>query len=298
MRRAVGSPKQDNIFGRCVVSDQERSRAARQLAERALVRLVREYGEVPEFVLLGGLVPDLLCSGATHRHIGTIDVDVQVDLEIQGGTVNGARLEAALTAVGFHPDTQKVWRWRDESAPGMVVKIEFLADLDDVQNELTVSFDQCDALGAVNLRGTGFAAKDWALTTITTDVGSEPVSVEVRVATLPAYLLAKIHAAHGRGLEKDWYDIAYVLLHNDEGGPGVAARRVVEQFGEALVGATETALSELAANFTDGGAQGSVAYATTMQAMHPEMDLDVLANDGVAAVSLFLKDLLSTSDSQ
>ena len=281
-----------------MVSDQERSRAARQLAERALVRLVREYGEVPEFVLLGGLVPDLLCSGATHRHIGTTDVDVQVDLEIQGGTVNGARLEAALTAVGFRPDTQKVWRWRDESAPGMVVKIEFLADLDDVQNELTVSFDQCDALGAVNLRGTGFAAKDWALTTITTDVGSEPVSVEVRVATLPAYLLAKIHAAHGRGLEKDWYDIAYVLLHNDEGGPGVAARRVVEQFGEALVGATETALSELAANFTDGGAQGSVAYATTMQAMHPEMDLDVLANDGVAAVSLFLKDLLSTSDSQ
>lgn len=177
------------------MSDQERSRAARQLAERALVRLVREYGEVPEFVLLGGLVPGLLCSGATHRHIGTTDVDVQVDLEIQGGTVNGARLEAARTAVGFHPDTQKA-------------------------------------------------------------------------------------------------------MANDEGGPGVAARRVVEQFGEALVGATETALSELAANFTDGDAQGSVAYATTMQTMHPEMDLDVLANDGVAAVSLFLKDLLSTSDSQ
>ena len=280
------------------MSDQERSRAARQLAERALVRLVREYGEVPEFVLLGGLVPDLLCSGATYRHIGTTDVDVQVDLEIQGGTVNGARLEAALTAVGFRPDTQKVWRWRDESAPGMVVKIEFLADLDDVQNELTVSFDQCEALGAVNLRGTGFAAKDWALTTITTDVESEPVSVEVRVATLPAYLLAKIHAAHGRGLEKDWYDIAYVLLHNDGGGPAAAARRVVDQFGVALVGATETALSELAANFTDGDSQGSVAYATTMQTMHPELDLDVLANDAVAAVGLFLNDLLPTSDSQ
>jgi hypothetical protein len=73
------------------VSDQERSRAARQLAERALVRLVREYGEVPEFVLLGGLVPDLLCSGSTHRHIGTTDVDVQVDWVYHFNGVTGPR---------------------------------------------------------------------------------------------------------------------------------------------------------------------------------------------------------------
>jgi hypothetical protein len=58
--------------------------------------LVAAYGEMPEFVLLGGLVPDLLCSGAANRHIGTTDVDVQVDLEVQGGSVNAARLERAL----------------------------------------------------------------------------------------------------------------------------------------------------------------------------------------------------------
>ncbi|GAC1601670.1 MAG: hypothetical protein NVS3B21_29410 [Acidimicrobiales bacterium] len=64
------------------MSDPVRSRQARDLAERALLRLVRAYGDVPEFVLLGGLVPDLLCSRAAHRHVGTTDVDVQVDLEI------------------------------------------------------------------------------------------------------------------------------------------------------------------------------------------------------------------------
>jgi len=64
------------------VSDPVRSRAARELAERALVRLVSEYGSVPEFVLLGGLLPDLLCSNSSRRHIGTTDVDVQVNLEI------------------------------------------------------------------------------------------------------------------------------------------------------------------------------------------------------------------------
>jgi hypothetical protein len=273
------------------VSDPERNRAARELAERALVRLVREYGDTPEFVLLGGLVPDLLCSGSARRHIGTTDIDVQVDLEIQGGSVNGARLEAALGRAGFRPDIQRVWRWKEESAPGMVVKIEFLADQDDIPNETTVSFDQCESLGAVNLRGTGYAARDYELRTITAELDGNLASVELRVATLPAYLLAKAHAARGRRLEKDWYDLAYVLLHNDDGGPAAAAARVQNRFGSMLVGAAETALSELAANFADADAQGSVAYATTMVAMHPDFDLDVLANDAVAAVAEFGKAL-------
>ncbi len=85
---------------------------------------------------------------------------------------------------------------------------------------------------------------------------------------MPAYLLAKVHAAHGRGMTKDWYDVAYVLLHNDDGGPEVAARRVVVRFGDMLVGSTETALTELSTNFTDADSQGSVAYATTMSGMH------------------------------
>ena len=50
------------------MSDPVRSRRARDLAERALVRLVRAYGDVPEFVLLGGLVPDLLCRSAAQAH--------------------------------------------------------------------------------------------------------------------------------------------------------------------------------------------------------------------------------------
>ena len=73
-----------------------RSRQARAAAEQALVRIVHNYGSRPEFVVLGGLVPELLCSGSTFRHAGTTDVDVQVDLEIACGAVNTARLERAL----------------------------------------------------------------------------------------------------------------------------------------------------------------------------------------------------------
>jgi hypothetical protein len=270
------------------VSDPVRSRQARELAERALVRLVAAYGEIPGFVLLGGLVPDLLCSEAADRHVGTTDVDVRVDLEIQGGSVNAVRLEGALRETGFVPDSERVWRWRDQVAPTMVVKIEFLADLEDVPHQQTISFDECQCFGAVNLRGTGFASQDWDVRTVTADLDQGPRSVDLRVATLPAYLLAKVHAARGRGLEKDWYDVAYVLLHNDDGGPVAAAQRVRDRFETALVGPTKTALGELAANFTNVEAQGSVAYAATMVGLHPELDYDVLANDAVVAVADFI----------
>ncbi len=270
------------------MSDPVRSRRARELAERALVRLVREYGDIPEFVLLGGLVPDLLCTTAARRHEGTTDIDVQVDLEIQGGSENAARLEGALTRVGFRPDDERIWRWWDSPAPELVVKVELLADRDDIPNHRTVSFDNCKSLGAVNLRGTGFAARHWAMRSITARIDGVAQTVTLRVATLPAYLLAKTHAAHGRGLPKDWYDIAYVLLHNDDGGPAPAGRHVREQLGDDLVGATVTALSELSANFADEAAQGSMAFASTMVAIHPELDRDVLANDAVAAVAAFM----------
>jgi hypothetical protein len=173
----------------------------------------------------------------------------------------------------------------------VVVKIEFLSDLDSVPSQTTVTFDGCDVLGAVNLRGTGFAARDWQLRPFTAAVDDRATTVEVRVATLSAYLLAKSHAAYGRGATKDWYDLAYVLLHNDEGGPAAAAAQVQEVFGDDLVGQTATTLDELAANFVDADAQGSVAYAEKMTALHPDLDPDVVANDAVAGIAAFTGDL-------
>lgn len=81
--------------------DEERSRAARRAAESALVRVVHHYGKRPEFVLLGGLVPEFLCAASGFQHAGTTDVDVQVNLEIACGAVNTRRLEGALRNAEF-----------------------------------------------------------------------------------------------------------------------------------------------------------------------------------------------------
>ncbi len=264
-----------------------RSRTARAAAERALIRVVHHYGARPEFVLLGGLVPDLLCSTSGVVHSGTTDVDVQVNLEIAAGSVNAARLEQALRNAEFVPDAQRVWRWRTEEGDGVaVIKFELLADLDDQPAGVTVVFEGSGELGAANLRGTGFAVRDVEVRELRARVGGIEQVAEINVAGLAGFLLAKCAAAYSRRKPKDWYDIAFVLLHNDAGGVEPATAAVTDRFGTHL-GSIRTALDDLRNNFADIGAQGALAYADEMVANHPDLDHRALLADAVVAVGEF-----------
>ena len=273
----------------------ERTRVARAAAEAALVRVVHHYGETPEFVLLGGLVPELLCSQSSALHAGTTDIDVQVDLEIVAGSTNTKRLEDALANAEFEVDAQRAWRWLwDDGGTRAVVKFELLSDLDDAPSGATIEFDDCESLGAVNLRGTGFASRDWAPRDLQAKIGGVPYSVQVRVAELSGYLLAKASAARERRASKDWYDIAFVLLHNNLGGATAAATRTGKLFAQELEGPIRTALDDLLANFELPDAQGPVAYASQMSADHQDMDEATLRADAVTAVQEFHAVLFSS----
>lgn len=267
----------------------DRSRAARAAAEAALVRVVHHYGSRPEFVVLGGLVPELLCSGSPFKHAGTTDVDVQVDLEIACGTIHAARLEQALLNAEFEPTNGRVWRWKAEGRT--IVKFELLADLDTVASGEVLRFDGCDQLGAINLRGTKFAARDIVVTRVRSKVGEDLRAVDVNVTGLAGFLLAKAAAAHSRRKPKDWYDLAFVLLHNDAGGPRAAATAVRERFADDLVGTVRTAFDDLAANFERPGDQGPEAYVSQMLADHPALDGVTIRADAVLAVEQFHKTL-------
>jgi len=276
------------------VADNRRSRQARLAAEQALVRVVHHYGSLPEFVLIGGLVPQLLCAGSRFQHAGTTDVDVQVDLEIACGVVNTARLEKALKSAEFAPDGNRFWRWVTRDVSGRtVIKFELLADLEDMKTMTEFKFDQCDRLGAVNLRGTGFAAKDVVLKTLTAEVDSLTRTVQMNVTGLAGFLLSKTAAAYSRDghKEKDWYDLAFVLLHNDDGGPVAAAMAVKRRFAAELAGYIRTALNELFANFATVRDQGPQAYCDQMLADHPELDRIQTAADAVVALEQFRRGL-------
>ncbi len=53
-------------------------------------------------------------------------------------------------------------------------------------------------------------------------------------AGIAGFLLAKCAATRSRRKPKDWYDIAYVLLHNDIGGPAAATEAVLDKFEQDL----------------------------------------------------------------
>lgn len=88
-------------------ANDQRSQEARNAAEAALVRVVYHYGAGSELVVIGGLVPELLCANSAFLHAGTTDVDVQVNQEIACGAVNTRRLEHALRNAEFEPDAER-----------------------------------------------------------------------------------------------------------------------------------------------------------------------------------------------
>lgn len=269
-----------------------RSSQARAAAELALVRVVHHYGEKPGFVLLGGLVPQLLCSQSAFRHAGTTDVDVQVDLEIAAGATHTRRLERALANAEFRPDSERVWRWELQTDTGRKaqVKFELLADLEDQKQGAIITFDDCQQLGAVNLRGTGYAARDVQEQTLRAKDGGILREVQVNVSGLGGFLMAKAAAANGRNKPKDWYDIAYVLLHNDD-GPTAGADAVTVAFG-SVAAAAKTWLLELHTNFADSDSQGTRAYVEQFKLDHPDQDPQQLGADAMLAVGDFCTRLL------
>jgi hypothetical protein len=264
-----------------------------------LVRVVHHYGSKPEFVVLGGLVPQLLCSTSDYEHAGTTDVDVQVNLEVATGSVNSRRLERALRNAEFEPEGTRAWRWTAAGRTARsVVKFELLADLDDVGAQETILFDDCEALAAVNLRGTGFASRDVEVRTLRARIGGQPYTADVNVTGLAGFLLAKAAAARERRLPKDWYDMAFVLLNNDAGGPAAAAAVVRERFGKELGGRVRTAMDDLLANFANPADQGPRAFVEQMVADHPDADREQLATDAILAVREFHEALFGEEDGE
>ena len=204
-------------------------------------------------------------------------------MEIANGATHTRRLEQALAKADFHPDSERVWRWemRTDTGRKTQVKFELLAEIESRQQGAIVKFDDCRHLGAVNLRGTGYAARDVQEQTLRANDGGVVREVHVNVSGMAGFLMAKA-AANGRSKPKDWYDIAYVLLHNDA-GPRAGADAVTLAFG-SVAGDARTWLLELHANFGDSSSQGTSSYVDQFILDHPDQDPRQLAADAMLAV--------------
>lgn len=173
--------------------DEPRSRATRARAELALVRLLHELREERVFlVVLGGLVPEVLSrdDGLIPVHLGTTDVDVLLITHVDPDADLGG-VERALERMEFNADNAEGWRRRGPVA-GAAVKLEFLCDLPDHPEHEVICPRGCTTLAAVNLRGTGYVAQDFAWEELSGELtDGTPVTVRVRFAGLQGYLLSK-----------------------------------------------------------------------------------------------------------
>jgi hypothetical protein len=108
----------------------------------------------------------------------------------------------------------------------------------------------------------------------------------VRFASLGGYVLSKAAAAFNRRLDKDFYDLAFVLLHNREGSPAAAGRAAYSAIpGEPLMDYPR-ALRAVLDMFADPVGPAARAYAEERARDGVAVSADVLAQDAVAGAQI------------
>lgn len=184
-----------------------------EAAHRVLVDVQQVLaGFRDSIVLVGGWVPDLLLAEATEPHVGSIDVDLALDAEkLEDGRY--AELLKLLADTGRYRSGPKTFQLHTEvelSDGGMpvTVEVDFLA-------ARTLKLKGKGRMKSFRvLQANGCAAAFRAPEII--DVSGPMIdgvrnTVQVRVASLPDFLVMKCHALAGRDKPKDAYDIVYCL---------------------------------------------------------------------------------------
>jgi hypothetical protein len=119
---------------------------------------------------------------------------------------------------------------RNSEEATYLVKVELLCDVFGDESTGPIALPGCTHASAMNLHGPGAALDTTAPypieAMVPTPSGPRPALVELRRASLGGYVVAKASAITHRGLDKDLYDLAYIVIHNDAGGPQEAATRV------------------------------------------------------------------------
>ncbi|MGB3377107.1 MAG: hypothetical protein WBA87_18440 [Microbacterium sp.] len=222
---------QQSIFARYPLASEQRSRTARARAEEALVRFaLLADTHARDFIVIGGLNPDFLAPGAPHPHLGTTDVDLLFELGVfyDRDELDFGWLERALDAGGFVANATG-WQWTGVLGDAHV-RLDLVCDVYDSPG-LPVELPGTARAAAQNMRGPAAALNDpierelQVPDTVRAEFPEAPSQVSLRFASLGGYLMAKSTAFMSRGLRKDGYDLAFVMMYAP-GGPRAAAAAV------------------------------------------------------------------------
>ena len=246
-----------------------------------------------KFVIVGGAVPWLLMPNVRPAHIGTLDVDLNLSPEALSAGEYATLIESLETA-GYErgvddlkPFQLRRWVHLDEGAP-----IAILIDLmmpDDAKTRKNRP-PLVDGLRVIEASG-GRVALDHNV--VRHIEGRMPDgrnnSVDLLVASIPAFLVMKGYALIGRDKKKDAYDI-YFSVRNFDGGPVVLAEACKELLADASVAMGYRNIASKFRHEEDFGPQTVKAFLTESDALG-DMTPDQIQVDAFMQVRVWLRAL-------
>jgi hypothetical protein len=194
-----------------------------QAVLQVLVELAQILGSQHQnFVLVGGSVPSLLFKNATPEHIGTLDIDLDLNPEALGDYDYAELIEELgdhdyeRGINGLKPfQMQRTIDLKDGAKPIPVI-IDLLMPKDAVVREHIPKL--IDGLTVQRIDGGIYGLKHYQEISIDGYMpDGRPNKVKILVASPPALLVMKGYALVGRDKQKDAYDI-WFCIRNYEGG--------------------------------------------------------------------------------
>jgi hypothetical protein len=184
-------------------------------AKSVLIELIHLLGEYREHaVLIGGWVPELLLSGSTRPHVGSMDIDLALDhrrIEEAGYKM----IRELLLGRGYIQGKQPFVYYRDVESGNKNIRVQ----VDFLSGEYSGTgkghrHQKIQDLLVRKVRGCDLAFDMVQEVTVVGDLpGGGVDTVSVRVASVVPFLIMKGMALDERLKEKDAWDIYFCLLH-------------------------------------------------------------------------------------
>lgn len=246
-----------------------------------------------KFVVVGGAVPWLLLPDADPGHVGTLDIDLDLDPEaLSDGEY--ATLVGTLEKNGYERSVEglkpfQLRRWvRVDAGDPVAVLVDLLMPRDARGDRNRPAL--VEGMRVQGADGAGIALEHHTLEKIDgTMPDGRPNQVELLVATIPALLVMKGYALVGRDKQKDAYDI-YFSVRNFAGGPSRLAAECAPLLSDEVA---RKGYEHIASKFRHAGDFGPVTVRRFLaeSAALGEMTPDQVQVDAFGQVSALLRGL-------
>lgn len=204
------------------------TREQTELVKRVCLYVATKLGDLMEdLVVVGGLVPTLLIpeddlAPGTDFHVGSMDLDIGLDLAL----LEGKRYEEItrrLRRAGFEPDVNEEGnltrqRWKIGRPEGGEVTVDFLIAPSSDEDRGGEIFNIERDFAALITIGLPLAFQDrQEITLIGTTIFNEEARRKIWVCGPGAFIVLKALAFDSRGENKDAYDLFYMIRNYGRG---------------------------------------------------------------------------------